>query len=65
MTFDETLFYDTNTPDITQQLQVKIEHLVEVVDMTSSYFTIDNLDCDIDTDSDLDEDIEVQQSTDQ
>jgi hypothetical protein len=45
-----------------QKLRVEIEQVVEVVDMTHSYPTINALDCDIDTDSDLDEDVKVQQS---
>ena len=61
VTFDETLFYDPGTLDITQQLQVEAEQVIEVVDMASSQPLIDRLDLDTDTDSDLDQTSEVQQ----
>jgi hypothetical protein len=61
--FDETLFYDPSTPDITQQLRVEAEQVIEVMDMTSSQPLIDRLELDTNTDSDLDQSSEVRQSS--
>jgi hypothetical protein len=63
VTFNETLFYNPNTPDITQQLRVEAEQVIEVVDMASSQPLIDRLELDTDTDSDLDQSSGVRQSS--
>jgi hypothetical protein len=63
VTFDEMLFYDPGTLDITQQLQIEAEQVIEVVDMASSQPLIDRLNLDIDTESDFDQASGVQQSS--
>ena len=35
VTFDKTLFYNPELPDITQLLRAEVEQIVEVVDMAS------------------------------
>ena len=54
VTFDEKLFYDPKEPDLARILQLEVEQIVEVVDISST--DLNSLAENIDLESDLDDD---------
>jgi hypothetical protein len=53
VTFNETLFYDPGTPDISELLQLEAEQIIEVVNLATSQPLVDALDIDTDSDSEI------------